>query len=176
MRGKAHLVSGAVTGAAAAFITFSGSTVGASALIAASCIGSLLPDIDLPTSTAGKILKPVSLIINKMFGHRTITHAPLWIVPFAVIYFCAERFFPGLSDANMIILKNAVLGYLVGFVCHLIGDFLTVGGIPALYPFSKHRMHLTPIESGKHDIVLTLITILLSFVLLYFAQKYVFEA
>ena len=176
MRGKAHLISGAVAGAAAAYITFGGSTVGASALIAASCVGSLLPDVDLPTSTAGKILKPISLVISKMFGHRTITHAPLWIVPLAVVCFCAERLFPGISDENMIVLKNAVLGYLVGFVCHLIGDFLTVGGIPALYPFSKHRMHLTPIESGKHDIVLTLITILLSFVLLYFAQKYVFGA
>ena len=51
------------------------------------------------------------------------------------------------------------MGYIVGFTCHLMGDILTKGGIPFFYPFSKKRVHLTGAESGKHDIILSIVVI-----------------
>lgn len=157
MRGKAHLISGLSTGIATAVFTFSGSAGGVFATIGASAIGSLIPDIDLPNSTIGKKVKPISFVINKMFGHRTITHAPIWIIPLLILYKFMPNIAHGLSANTITLLQHTIVGYVAGFICHLFGDMLTVGGIPLLYPFKRSRFHLTNIESGKHDIILSVI-------------------
>lgn len=161
MRGKAHLISGVVTGIVTAIGTNSFTEgIGKSAIIVtASAIGSLLPDVDLPTSTIGKKLKPISLIINKMFGHRTITHSPLWIIPLFALHYFLPFIATELSLNAILNLRWLIIGYISGFICHLVGDMLTTGGIPFAYPFSRKRLRLTPIESGKHDIILTCVTI-----------------
>jgi membrane-bound metal-dependent hydrolase YbcI (DUF457 family) len=38
-------------------------------------------------------------------------------------------------------------GFSVGFLCHMIQDLFTNGGIKLLYPFSKKRFHLTNFKS-----------------------------
>lgn len=158
MRGKAHLATGLITGLTLGILTLSDSTGvgGMLSLAAASAVGSLAPDMDLPTSTVGKKVKPIAIVINKMFGHRTITHAPLWIIPLVILYIMMPKF---LTSPNIPIWQSALLGYIAGYICHLIGDILTKGGIPLLYPFSKKRVHLTNIESGAHDVILSIIVI-----------------
>lgn len=157
MRGKVHFISGLVVGVTTAAFTFSGSVTGVLASIGASAVGSLIPDIDLPNSTIGKKVKPISIIINKMFGHRTITHAPIWIIPLLILHKFMPNIAHGLSANTITLLQHTIVGYVAGFVCHLLGDMFTVGGIPLLYPFKRTRFHLTNIESGKHDAILSVI-------------------
>lgn len=146
MRGKAHLATGLIAGLVAAISTVSATTQIAEsiALTVAAAVGSLIPDMDLPTSTVGKKLKPISWTVNKMFGHRTITHAPIWLIPLIILYI---KFPTLITSENAAIWQQALLGYIVGFTCHLMGDILTKGGIPFFYPFSKKRVHLTGAES-----------------------------
>lgn len=76
MTGKTHMTAGVLTGITISAINQFGfeRTVACCAIAA---IAALVPDVDLVTSKAGKAIKPVSFIINKFFGHRTLFHAPL---------------------------------------------------------------------------------------------------
>ena len=93
------------------------------------CAGfSLLPDIDTTKSFVGKIFYPFAWVINRKFGHRTITHSLLffalvWAVIFALLKFGIVQ------DEN--VLKIA----LFSLFSHFIFDMLTVSGVPLLYPF-----------------------------------------
>ena len=42
---------------------------------------SILPDVDHPKSTIGKIFKPLSQLLNRHFGHRTFTHSVFCWIP-----------------------------------------------------------------------------------------------
>ena len=44
-------------------------------------LGSLFPDIDYPNSILGKKFKPISLLINKIFGHRKFFHSGILYLP-----------------------------------------------------------------------------------------------
>ena len=48
-------------------------------------VGSLLPDIDHPSSYLGKRHKMVSGVTNKAFGHRGITHSLLGFILIGII-------------------------------------------------------------------------------------------
>jgi len=76
MTGKTHMTARVLTGITISAINQFGfeRTVACCAIAA---IAALVPDVDLVTSKAGKAIKPVSFIINKFFGHRTLFHAPL---------------------------------------------------------------------------------------------------
>ena len=158
MKGKNHIITGVTTGIVTAFFTFSGSILGAGVTVAASALGSIIPDIDLPNSKAGSKLKPIAKVINKLFGHRTITHAPLWLIPLFLLYFKLPELTSDLSLFAKTQIGCLLIGYISGFISHLLGDMLTKGGIPIFYPFKRYRFHLTPAPSGKYDVVLVLIT------------------
>ena len=46
-------------------------------LLGVTFLGSLMPDIDHPRSLLGRSFFPISKVINRRFGHRTITHLSL---------------------------------------------------------------------------------------------------
>lgn len=88
MLGPTHRIGGIAAGA---LITLSIETVlhiqlkdpilFASIAMAGGAIGSLIPDIDSPTSTLGRRIKPVSKAISGTLGHRGGTHTILaWIL------------------------------------------------------------------------------------------------
>lgn len=160
MQGKYHFLCACAAGTTTAVVfydKFERPILDISLLIIGSCIGGLIPDIDSPTSTIGKPLKPLSKLINKVFGHRTITHSGLWLIPLLV--FCFR-------------LRNSLLiGYTLGFVSHLISDTLTSGGVAWLYPLERKRLRLTRIRSGDGDMILTIFCAAL-FTLGNFAVKY----
>lgn len=159
MKGKSHIIAGIATGITTAIFTFTGSVLGVGATIASSVLGSILPDIDLPNSKAGNKLKPIAKVINKLFGHRTITHAPLWLVPLFLLLHNLSELTSAFPIAIKTNLSCLLIGYISGFISHLLGDMLTKGGIPLFYPFKKHRYHLTPAPSGKYDALLIVITV-----------------
>ena len=46
----------------------------------AAYFGGIAPDIDEPTSVMGRKVKPLSQFIKNHFGHRMITHTPVFII------------------------------------------------------------------------------------------------
>lgn len=85
-------------------------------------IGSLLPDIDTTRSFIGRVLFPISSIIEKKIGHRGVTHSLL----FSSIFFFALLPFS----------FRFAFALWMGYVGHLLADMLTISGVPLLYPAS----------------------------------------
>lgn len=140
MLGKQHLLFGTVTGIATV-ITLNQLGVidetGMYGFTGMAMLGSLLPDIDMTTSTIGRILKPVSFILSKAIGHRTYTHDVFLNIILCVI--------------SMLYMKNNYMMYfpLVAglWFCifgHLLLDSFTVNGLPVLYLFNKKNIHILP--------------------------------
>lgn len=75
------------------------------------CIGSILPDIDHPTSMLGKKVP----FVAKLFSHRGFTHSLLFSTLMAVIdiWIC------------------------YGTIVHIVADMLTKQGVALLYPIEK---------------------------------------
>jgi len=90
--------------------------------IALVSVGSILPDLDHPKSTIGRLLLPISLYLNKKVGHRTLTHSLLLWFPINIIglYFYKPLFFISM-----------------GAISHLILDCWNVSGIMLFNPFSE---------------------------------------
>lgn len=90
-------------------------------------LGATLPDIDHPESTVGRRVKWLSYPIRMLFGHRGITHS---------LFAVAGMFWLAFVFGN-VWLSWLALGYLL----HLVGDYLTDSGIPLFYPLSRRRHH-----------------------------------
>ena len=98
-------------------------------------IGSLLPDIDHPSSFLGKRNKIASGITNKTLGHRGGTHSLIGvIITFVICTFIQFHYFAS-SGANM------TFWLLFGFLAHLIEDSFSKDGIHWLWPRKKRRKH-----------------------------------
>ncbi len=105
-------------------------------------IGSLLPDIDTTSSGLGRFVKPISSLIERRFGHRSITHSILGTVIFGVLAYPLAR-------ANMI----AWWFLIIGILSHIMLDTLNIIGVPLLYPnrlqfwFVSNRAYRIPYGS-----------------------------
>lgn len=86
-------------------------------------IASLFPDIDHENSKIGQKIKPVSWLIQNVFGHRGFFHS---IFPAIILYFV----FVYLLNYNLL-----GLGIAVGYISHLMSDALTVTGVNFIHPF-----------------------------------------
>ena len=92
--------------------------------------GLLLPDIDMPTTTYGKRIKPISEFIHRTVGHRTLTHSIFFIT---VLYFSCNIAF----GINIV-----TTGLMIGSVIHVFCDLFTVSGVPLAYPISNKCFRL----------------------------------
>lgn len=90
---------------------------------------SLLPDIDSSKSVYGKILFPLSRLIERHFPHRTFTHS---------------FFFTAILAIGLIPLafqsKEFYFAALIGFFCGWFLDVFTKAGVSAFYPMSMARL------------------------------------
>ena len=118
--------------------------------VVASCYGGLLPDADIPHSTAGKhlrlllwpfyLLKKLLLILGHVikplakigtaFGHRGLFHSPLF---HTLIFVILSAMLPGDEW-----LRCILSGLYIGVLSHLLLDLFS-GGIPLFAPFSMKR-------------------------------------
>ncbi|MBP2231335.1 inner membrane protein [Azospirillum agricola] len=96
-------------------------------------LGSLAPDIDHPKSALGSRLKPISIPISVVFGHRGITHSLL------AVGACTWLFLESGAYARF------TAPFLVGYMMHLAGDLLSPAGLPLLYPLKRRRTFALPI-------------------------------
>lgn len=105
-------------------------------VVSTGAIGGLLPDIDHPGSTFGRRIWPVSLVISKVFGHRGITHSLIAVAGLTSLLFSGHH------------LSAASLGLIVGYLSHLLGDFITPHGIPLFWPIKRCYRIPHPIRTG----------------------------
>jgi inner membrane protein len=109
--------------------------------IIVACFFSIFPDIDIPSSKIGRRTKPLSSILNIMFGHRKLFHSLI----FALIGFgFLISFFENWIGA----------AFLLGYFVHLGVDALTVMGIKPFYPLSSFRIHGILKTNGVMDYLL----------------------
>lgn len=105
-----------------AFASLSALLFGANPVQASVCaVGSLVPDIDSPNSTIGKVF-PFSWWLEARFGHRGFTHSLILWFPLLFVGFL----FP-------------VAGWLVfGAITHCLLDCASIAGVRLFYP--SHRI------------------------------------
>jgi len=130
--GKTHAAAGALAGALAGRLAgdpTAGMVVGA--------IAALLPDVDHPGSWAGQRLRPVSVVLEALAGHRTVTHTVWFCLAVSVLVALAAAF----VRPYMLALGlgwppwwGAGLYALLGSLSHLALDALTRSGVEPLAP------------------------------------------
>lgn len=93
---------------------------------AACAIGALLPDLDHPRSSIGRVLFFVAQPLNLIAGHRGIVHAfAIWCVPLAA----------GLATGQTLIQWLSI-----GALSHCLLDCWTVSGVQAFKPFTDRNV------------------------------------
>ena len=134
MTGRTHLFAGLVGSAFLLLHTGASLTIYPAALGAA-IVGSLLPDIDEPHSTAARAVPIAGAVaggaLKHTVGHRTATHS---LLALAVLYFGIHMLWPGVS--NLVLWSGAI-----GFGSHLLLDALTPEGVDLLWPLDA-LLHL----------------------------------
>ncbi|MCU9923303.1 metal-dependent hydrolase [Aeromonas caviae] len=101
----------------------------------------LLPDLDHPRSLLGRQLPWISGPLSRLFGHRGFTHSLLAVG--MGVWGLAQVEAPWLLSGAV---KDALI---VGYLSHLLGDWLTPMGIPLLWPWrQRFRLPGLPLKSG----------------------------
>jgi len=131
MNAPTHIIGGAVF--AGTLCSFADVNIFENYYYIAACAGfSLLPDVDTTKSAIGKIFYPVSWLIYRKFGHRTITHSFLFL---ALVW----SSFIALSKFGIIHDPNFIKIALFSLLSHFVFDMVTISGIPLLYPFFQNK-------------------------------------
>ena len=174
MNNKTHKIGGVCSGLVASTLLFSNNfgvegLLSSALIVSGATIGSLAPDIDHPESKVGRkfILKPISIFINKLFGHRTITHSVVMSIFMTIILLSSTLLFAGISN---FIYSNIIIGFCVGWFSHLLLDLLTVKGIPIFYPFIKKKYNLLKFKTNKDEEFVSILVIFITgiFMVAYF--------
>ncbi|MBI2589964.1 metal-dependent hydrolase [Candidatus Berkelbacteria bacterium] len=129
----------------------------AGTLLFGSFFGSILPDIDQPTSNFWDSV-PLGKIINRplaktLGGHRNLSHSILGFLLFTWIvgWLFTALIRPDSFVSQVIFLES----FQLGFIAHLIADSVTVQGIPVFWPlggnmgFPPRPLHGARILTGK---------------------------
>ena len=170
MNYKTHKIGGVCTGIVTATLLFADNPspvaiISSLLIIAGASFGSIAPDIDKSTTKVGRnvFLKPISLFIQKKYGHRTVTHSLIISLVFLSLVVGASYMFRGIA---FYLYSNLAIGFSIGYLSHLLLDFLTVQGIPLFYPFDKTKYRLCKFKTSKHeDFVSTLCIVSTGFLL-----------
>jgi inner membrane protein len=95
-------------------------------IIAVGAIAGLLPDVDISTSPAGRVLPWVSSFFESRMPHRSCTHSLVASGAIAVVGYGAALFYP--SFINLV--HALSIGYFFGWFA----DVFTRGGVEMFYP------------------------------------------
>lgn len=127
MNYKTHIATSLALGASVCTVAPISFTVTYAAGI---LLGSVLPDIDEPSSVIGKRTFGLSRVIKRYMGHRGFTHSLLaWLL---LTFFCYSN--P----------TSFLVGLSLGYLFHIIGDFFSVASVPLFLPFTKWRLRNMP--------------------------------
>ncbi len=115
MEWTTHMLSGIVAGYAVSGGDWRGAVIGG--------VAGVIPDLDEHKSKFGKVFFPISYVINKSFGHRTLTHSLLFAVTIGIFLMPFFELYIWLSVTS-------------GILAHIAGDMLT-GKVKFLYPCKR---------------------------------------
>jgi len=128
--------------------------------IIAALFGSLLPDVDHPKSSFGRKILPISWAISRVFGHRGITHSV-----FAVAALNYALIFKGGA------LPPWCAAIMLGYLSHLISDWLTPMGIPFLWPYRKKFSSPLVVRTGGAGEILLMMAVVIVIVAIFVLKK-----
>lgn len=100
--------------------------------IGGSCVGSLLPDIDMKSSYISKVVPIIHKVYGKKFKHRGFTHSLLALF----IMYLWTRLMIALVEGEFGI-ALFVQGVFLGCVSHVVLDLFTKEGVYLFSPFGK---------------------------------------
>ena len=110
----------------------------ASLYILSALAGALLPDLDKPRG-----LWPRLVVAGTLGGHRYLSHSLLGVaLAGAILYAILAFLVPPLGFAGGLLW----LGFVIGYLSHLLLDGLTVEGVPWLLPYVRARSSLIPVS------------------------------
>ncbi len=122
MTAPTHIAFGLLT-VAGSFSLFSMSIHRNLPAIGCAILGSLLPDVDSPRSSIGRVMPFASIPIERRWGHRSITHSLLCMFALSVV------------TLPLLAYQTACYAaVLLGYMSHLIADCATKSGVPLFYP------------------------------------------
>lgn len=140
MTGKVHCIVGVSTAVALTIchpeFSLFGATIYPAIGVVAAAGGSYLPDIDIEQSKLGSKHKWLS----KHLTHRGITHTLL--VPAILVLL-------QWLTAPIPVLPSLVLGFNVGYICHIIADLFNKKGVPLLWPLVKEKIHIACVKTAS---------------------------
>lgn len=127
--------------------------------------GSVLPDIDHPKSTLGRLFRPITLVLDwlfrpitrlmraeALFTHRGFTHSLLALGLFAAVsYYLLSGFQP------------LWIGLTLGYISHLIGDMFTVRGCQIFWPYRRHFRLPVTVRTGSFAETMLLAAVFVGF-------------
>ena len=96
----------------------------------------LLPDIDHPESTIGRLFSPLSKSIQRKYGHRTVTHSIFAVMIVAVILL-PLLFIPGILGWGAPLWRGLYAAALLSFSSHIFIDLFNKSGVRLFAPFSQ---------------------------------------
>ena len=101
-------------------------------------LGAIIPDVDHPKSIIGKILFPISLPLERRYGHRTMTHSlfgwAIFTVIFAVLIGLIS-FLPQISTWGWADLPlRWIAAFSISYFSHLILDMFNRRGSQMFWP------------------------------------------
>lgn len=151
---RTHIISSVA--AAAAFVPFNG-TAATVIGISGVAIGSLLPDIDEPNSYVGRRTKGVSHMTKAIFGHRGFTHTLLAtllvFIPFILLMYphlLGDGFEHYMAQSTKLTTFFLPLfyGIGIGYLFHILGDMLSISGVPLFMPFTQKKFKIPLYRTG----------------------------
>lgn len=126
-------------------------------LLMGSTAGALLPDVDHPKSWLGRRIPFISGPIAAVFGHRGITHSLLAVV--GLVLWLRH----GLAQWHLVDTGWGLVavGVVAGYLSHILGDFVTHGGVPLLWPIKRRfSSPLTFLTGGVFERLLAVALVL----------------
>jgi inner membrane protein len=153
MMKRSHFLIGAATGLVTAKAL--GAPLSGMALL--SGLAGLLPDLDHPTSTTGRLLPAWWHRLTP--GHRGPTHSLLWCLALAALVDLGQRLIVGPGPPPLVAVAVGA-----GALAHVLADGLTVQGVPLWWPFSRERLVFLgwfafPTRSWRELVVVTLVVV-----------------
>jgi inner membrane protein len=108
--------------------------------------GSLLPDIDHPSSWVGRRTRPISTAIASVLGHRGITHSAIAVIGLTILLLHAGY------------RRGGVAALAVGYLSHLAADMLTPRGLRLAWPLrGTWGLPLCRTDSGMEPFIVTIL-------------------